>query len=365
MKRFLFGFLSLMLGIGFIAAPETPAYSQDTGTEIYKKCLNSTVWVLNVFKDGGYAMGSGSIVDRKQKLIVTNYHVVTESPTVLIMFPEYDNAKELITEKDKYKAKLRTGAGYRGKVLFAEKRRDLALVQIEDPRPLPKYVKQVELQDKGPTPGERIYSIGSPGASENLWIYTPGDCRQVGVKKYLTGGGDGSFFEIEAKVIESTSPTNQGDSGGPLFNGKGQQIGVTQGGNTKVNSFALFIHASEILAMCKERKIKLSSVAEAEAEVATDSKEPDTKSLATKDLKETQKTEPKTVTKEEAKDKTLPKAGTGTVDPKAAAALKLAKDLFDLGKRETAINRAKKVVIDFPNSTSADEARKLLKEWEK
>src|SRR5205823_356163 len=79
-----------------------------------------------------------------------------------------------------------------------------------------------------PQPGQNVYSIGNPGGSSAMWLLTAGTVRQVSRKRW-TAGGMGRLFELEAEVVETSSPTNPGDSGGPLVNDRGEQVGVTQG----------------------------------------------------------------------------------------------------------------------------------------
>jgi hypothetical protein len=64
---------------------------------VYEKALPSTVWIVNVEKG---VSGSGALVDLPRKLIVTNYHVVLDSPEVKVFFPNLDPMGEVITSRD-------------------------------------------------------------------------------------------------------------------------------------------------------------------------------------------------------------------------------------------------------------------------
>ena len=63
-----------------------------------------------------------------------------------------------------------------------------------------------------------MHSIGNPGTSGALWVYTPGKVRQVYSKKWKAKLDERNIHTFQAKVIETDSPTNPGDSGGPLVN---------------------------------------------------------------------------------------------------------------------------------------------------
>jgi hypothetical protein len=66
-------------------------------------------------------------------------------------------------------------------------------------------------------------------------------------KRWVAGDGD-EEYRLEARVVETDSPTNPGDSGGPLANDKGELVGVTQGNVNRFQAAALstFIDGSEV-----------------------------------------------------------------------------------------------------------------------
>src|ERR1043166_5804700 len=68
---------------------------------LYKKVLKSCVFIVTPVK-GGYAMGSGSLIDVEKKLVVTNYHVVEEEKVVFVQFPVYLKDGTVMVDKDKY-----------------------------------------------------------------------------------------------------------------------------------------------------------------------------------------------------------------------------------------------------------------------
>ena len=82
-----------------------PVRAQSDNTEkIYQRLLKSTVWVV-VPKSRDAATnrvvlttGSGSLIDRTRRLVLTNYHVVrsaigNDNEKVIVAFPVFQNGK--------------------------------------------------------------------------------------------------------------------------------------------------------------------------------------------------------------------------------------------------------------------------------
>ena len=108
------------------------------------------------------------------------------------------------------------------------------------------------LAAESPDPGQTVHSLGNPGRSGALWVYTPGKVRQVYSKTWKAKLDDRTHT-FEARVIETDSPTNPGDSGGPLVNDKGELVGVTEGGATDAQLLSLFVDLSEVKKLLRRR----------------------------------------------------------------------------------------------------------------
>jgi Trypsin-like peptidase domain/TPM domain len=169
------------------------------------------------------------------------------------MFPAFRDGKP-IAERDYYKEHVRD-QGIRGRVVARDKLADMALIQIDR---VPDGAQALPIANESVSPGQTVHSVGNPGGSGALWVYTPGKVRQVYQKKWSAKAGK-QTLQFEARVIETDSPTNPGDSGGPLVNDRAELVGVTQGGSTNASLLSTFIDVSEVkrfLASQTVREIK-------------------------------------------------------------------------------------------------------------
>ena len=314
---------------------------------VYKKALKSTVWVVQpvMFEDGkmGLRTGSGSVIDVKQKLILTNYHVVEDIPDAMVCFPIFDKQGHLIPEKEIYSKALRE-IGLKGRVIAKDQTKDLAIIKLGNDVHLPAGTVALRMAKESPEPASRVHSIGSPGLSSGLFNYTDGAVKIVSQKRWkaMRRPNDPSPLELNAKVIETSSGTNKGDSGGPLVNDKCELVGVTQGasfGGADSNPVAYFIAIEEVRDLLKRHKITVSTTSGGS-----------------------------TVTADKPKDPAVTTGGTVAApvpdaekrETEAASKLELTKDLLNAGKAEKAKERLQEIVKKYPGTKAADEATALL-----
>lgn len=183
---------------------------------VYTTALKSTVWI--VARDGeGFSTGSGVLVDRERKLVLTSSHVLAGAKIAQIVFPQFDDG-EVIAERDYYVDNL-SRLGVEGKVMGIDERRDLAIVEIAS---VPEGAKEISIAPKSQGPGDMVHSIGNPSASGGLWAYTQGTVRSLYRKKFKTEHG-----AHDMRILETQSPINPGDSGGPVVNNDGQLVAIT------------------------------------------------------------------------------------------------------------------------------------------
>ncbi len=234
----LLGLVALVLSL----VPVGRARADRPAKAIYQKMLHATVWIVTP-----KGSGTGWVVDRGRKLIVTNHHVVAGQNTVAVIFPAYSGG-EVIAERSYYKSARR----FRGRVLTTDPRRDLAAVEVDS---LPEGEIELKLAAEDVSPGDRVHSVGNPGASQALWVYTSGTVRQVYRKRMRYANGQ----EVEARVIETQSPINPGDSGGPVVNDDGDLVGVTASTRTDAALVSYCIDLREVRAFVTRARTFIAS----------------------------------------------------------------------------------------------------------
>lgn len=139
------------------------------------------------------ALGSGVIVDGKG-LIITNNHVVQGADQITVA----------LADRREYPAKL----------LFAEPRLDLALLQI-DPKGAALPVARLGDSDRSQV-GDLVLAIGNPfGVGQTVTQGIVSATARTGI-----GVSDAQFF------IQTDASINQGNSGGALAAMNGEVIGI-------------------------------------------------------------------------------------------------------------------------------------------
>jgi hypothetical protein len=218
-----------------------------TPSEIYQQTLHSTVWIVVPQKDG-MSFGSGSLIDRDRKLIITAQHVVGGQDKAAVFFPYYENGKA-VEKKEFYRSNAQR-LGIEGRVLTRDVRRDLALIELDS---IPDEVPVLRISEKQPEPGHCLYTVGNPGLFDTaMWQLTTGTVRQVTRKQWRYQDG----VEREADVLETQSPTNPGDSGGPVVNSEGELVAVVSGARQGVNLMTFFVDRGEILKFLAENSAR-------------------------------------------------------------------------------------------------------------
>ena len=124
------------------------------------RLLKSTVWVHSN-RGSSLATGSGSLIDRRRQLILTNYHVVGD----VIARPSFSRRFAIAGpwRKNRSTTSGRAELGIRGRVVARDKRADLALIQIER---VPSGGQALSLSPTPVAPGQAVHSIGNPGRSD-------------------------------------------------------------------------------------------------------------------------------------------------------------------------------------------------------
>jgi hypothetical protein len=199
------------------------------------------VWIVCKATDG-FSTGTGVVIDRERRLVLTNFHVVGDNRTAAVFFPVREEGR-LVADRQHYldrKEKL----GRISKVVSIDRKRDLALIQLPA---LPDDVVAIEMVPESVGPGDTVHSIGNPVSSGALWVYTSGTVRAVYRKQFRTESAAHDFT-----VIETQSPINPGDSGGPVVNGEGKLVGISQAMDKSARLISYCVDRSEVVAFLRE-----------------------------------------------------------------------------------------------------------------
>ncbi len=193
---------------------KTPA-TASTGSEIYKKTLQSIGWV-NARTARGIGEGTGSLVDKERRLFLTAYHVIAGATEGEIYFPRYDNDGRAVSDPKHY---LRNERPVIGEIVAIDTKKDLAILRLQS---VPASVLELPLAAKGVEIADRVYTVGNPAVSSALWVYTEGSVRQIVFRKFKLDNKQ----DMEAWIVEAQFPINPGDSGGPVVNDRSEIVGV-------------------------------------------------------------------------------------------------------------------------------------------
>jgi tetratricopeptide (TPR) repeat protein len=203
-----------------LGACARPAAADSTGKKVYQSTLRGTVFIevrSNAARPGWF--GTGWVVDRERRLIVTNHHVVGAEAVVHVYFPAYRDGR-LVAERAQYRPDM----AVRAEVLDSDPTRDLGVIRVDS---LPEGTVALKLAAVSPEPGEGLHLVGNPAASDALWIYSAGTVRSVHHKTVFWPAEHGKPAQtVSARVIESAVTSNGGDSGGPVMNDRGELVGV-------------------------------------------------------------------------------------------------------------------------------------------
>lgn len=173
-------------------------------------------------------LGSGAIVDRAERLIVTNYHVVGGESVVQVAF------------KPRVEDSAANGQVYRGEVIRYDQVADLALVRVSE---MPAWAVEMKLGSlSGLEPGVDVHAIGHP--TGELWSYTQGIVSQV--RRNYTWEADDSGVEHQATVIQTQTPINPGNSGGPLIDDNGNIVGINSFGVAQAQGLNFAVSVEQV-----------------------------------------------------------------------------------------------------------------------
>ena len=218
-----------------------------TSEQVFKELVKSSTYIeVTVPGKRGAMTGTGCLIDRERKLVLTAYHVINAGPSakINVYFAKYAKDGELLSSMKDYGPTDAIGA----KVLISDASKDLAILELDS---VPKDARVTPLAAASPKRGEEVHTVGgSPEASIGLWIYTKGNVREVQETEKDLKDNTGKIIQhINAWVISTTNPINQGDSGGALVNKRCELVGVCSSLTEGVALVRSFIDIREVKKM--------------------------------------------------------------------------------------------------------------------
>lgn len=167
---------------------------------VASEVFDSVVSIQVITAQGG-SVGSGFVLDDAGH-VITNAHVVSGA------------------QNDEVQVTLADGRLFRGNIVGADSRTDLAVVRLAQP---PADLHPVALGDSTTVQvGDPVLAVGNPLSLANT--VTQGIVSALN-RPVVASGGVGTDF-VTTNAIQIDAAINPGNSGGPLFNKFGQVIGV-------------------------------------------------------------------------------------------------------------------------------------------
>ncbi|HMP59082.1 MAG TPA: trypsin-like peptidase domain-containing protein, partial [Gemmatales bacterium] len=197
--------------------------------------------------DEATGTGTGWVVDRESRLMVTNHHVVhhlgRRANQIRVCFPVRDEQNEIIAEAAHYRRTV-LKSGIKARVVFTSPERDLALLQLDR---LPQGTNALPLAATSIRPGEAVASVGNPARSEACWVFNSGTVRQIYRRTFRANKQN-----IAARMVETQQPIASGDSGSPMLNFKGEVVGVISSTKEDAPLFNYGIDLTELRAFLEQ-----------------------------------------------------------------------------------------------------------------
>ena len=162
--------LAGLLGIGAQRPPDLPAQ------QIYNQAMPSLVWIATL-GDNSFGKGSGVLIDKARRLVVTNEHVVRNTELISVFFPFRRNGRWVRDEGfyfENWEWLERRGFHADGRVVARNVRNDLAIIQLDR---LPTNAREIKHDftrnvENSMQRGDKVHILGNPG--DQLWNWTQG-----------------------------------------------------------------------------------------------------------------------------------------------------------------------------------------------
>jgi tetratricopeptide (TPR) repeat protein len=223
MNPFPTAILLLAISAGLATAqPEAPRGGALNKSEIQDLAMRASAWVvaLSPRESGRANTGTGFLVYGRDRLVVTNAHVVGEKKQVQVTFPWYKGGQAATDRK--FYGRERP---LEGTVLVTDSKRDLALIQVPI---VPNGVRPLKLAKESAVSMENVYMVGNPGDDEKLWRANEATVKRVAARDVLHKGDNPRIGAVILE-LEARDKVRKGFSGGPVLNMRGELVGILFG----------------------------------------------------------------------------------------------------------------------------------------
>lgn len=203
--------------------------------QIYDQAIHSVVWIATE-SGNSISTGSGVLIDKDRKFIVTNQHVIDNADRVYVFFPYRDRNGILRKDLDYYLNNVEwlvdnNYATGEARIIAQNVENDLAIVQLDW---LPSTAREIQHDfshnvEDSMKRGDKVHILGNPG--NRLWNWTQGTFLNQQPSCPVGGSELVGCLEMEGD-------THGGNSGGPVLNGQGILIGVLSAGTDETLSLA-------------------------------------------------------------------------------------------------------------------------------
>ena len=201
----------LLLFVLMFTLVGTAMAQEPTNRKIYGEAIRSVAWIVN-----GKYQGSGFLLNKDLRFVVTNAHVVTDSERVDVFFPVTDRKGNVIQDREyylKYREPLEAQGFYSsGRVIRKDEKNDLALVQVDW---IPHDIREIDelrvCSDAMDSNEKRVHILGNPVGDPGewpLWRWSSGHLHKCG-----------NTIDVESTIFP-------GNSGGPVLDNEGRLVGI-------------------------------------------------------------------------------------------------------------------------------------------